>query len=225
MNVFSVIFLVFASIVLPVTTGIVFSVRSKNIKPLFLGAGCFLIFQILTRIPIIQYILPLNPQYQLFQITNPLLFIFFISLSAGVFEELGRYILMKSFLKNGTVRDSISFGIGHGGIEAVLLVGVQSIILVFTNSITALPSEQLFLSGIERISAMMLHIGWSVLIWQSVKNKKFRITLFAIATHTLVDFISVYLKQLGFSLYFIEGLFIIFAVIMLVYVRITVKRL
>ena len=45
-------------------------------------------------------------------------------LMAGVFEETGRYVSFKWFLKKETrIQDGLSYGIGHGGIEAMLIVG------------------------------------------------------------------------------------------------------
>ena len=48
------------------------------------------------------------------------------ALAAGVFEETGRFVTYKLFLKKTTAEgnpaDAVMYGIGHGGIEAVMLL-------------------------------------------------------------------------------------------------------
>ena len=49
-------------------------------------------------------------------------------LLAGVFEEVGRYLAFRFLLKRYTNRrDAVTYGIGHGGIEAILVLGLTAI--------------------------------------------------------------------------------------------------
>lgn len=43
----------------------------------------------------------------------------------GPFEETGRYIAFRIFLKNHTERETaVSYGLGHGGIECIIVLGL-----------------------------------------------------------------------------------------------------
>lgn len=49
-------------------------------------------------------------------------------LAAGIFEETGRYLAMKLCMKkNLNKQNAIMYGVGHGGIEAILLAGVTCV--------------------------------------------------------------------------------------------------
>ena len=67
----------------------------RRAKALLLGIITFLIFQVFTRIPLLQLVLPNQVWYILFTYEHPLLYLFLLSLSAGLFEEIGRYLIMK----------------------------------------------------------------------------------------------------------------------------------
>src|SRR5699024_12503314 len=56
---------------------------------------------------------------------NPLVYAIYASLAAGVFEEIGRFIGFRFLLKKfRSWKDGIAYGIGHGGIESMLVVGM-----------------------------------------------------------------------------------------------------
>jgi uncharacterized membrane protein YhfC len=143
-----------------------------------------------------------------------------LGLLAGIFEETARYILFKYIMKNSREwKDSITIGIGHGGIEAILL-GIISITTlvqmvamqdVATLSALGLPAEQLEIAKtqvmaywaqpavtplfgfFERISAMSLHIGLSVLVMYSIVCDQRKWFWSALLYHALVDALAVYL--------------------------------
>ncbi len=59
-------------------------------------------------------------------------------------------------------------------------------------------SPYLFLASLtERVSAIILHIALSVLVWFSVKKKKFSLLLTAFLIHFAVDFVTAALAGLG----------------------------
>ena len=53
------------------------------------------------------------------------------------------------------------------------------------------PAPLFFVSGIERISAIILHIGLSLLIYRAVKAGKCRTAVLAYGIHFIVDFFAV----------------------------------
>ncbi|MGL5066438.1 MAG: YhfC family glutamic-type intramembrane protease [Sarcina sp.] len=72
-------------------------------KMFLLGGLVFFISQIVLRIPIINNILPISESYVNFIIMHPIIHIFFLSLTAGLFEEIGRVIGFK-VLKNKNLK-------------------------------------------------------------------------------------------------------------------------
>ena len=61
---------------------------------------------------------------------NTAAYVIYGTVMAGVFEECGRYIILKYIMKkNRTRENAVMYGIGHGGIE-ILAVILPSIILM-----------------------------------------------------------------------------------------------
>ncbi len=137
---------------------------------------------------------------------------------AGVFEECGRFIIMKYILKkNRTRENAVMYGIGHGGIEilAVLIPAMISylvIAIMFStgdmttalstlgitekNAAVAFSAVQAVASFnygtmaaniIERILAMLLHIGLTVIIYYGIIRAKKICLPAAVLLHMLMD--------------------------------------
>lgn len=216
MNIIAYGFTLLVSLLLPLFISIYLIIRSKlYFKPIIVGVLTFLIFQVFTRIYILQVILPTQVWYILFTYDYPILYAFLLSLTAGLFEEIGRYIMMKYILRKMDIKKALAFGLGHGGIEAILFVGIA---LVLTNPML-IDSQQLLMSGLERFSAIIFHLGFSVLVYQMIfKSKKFNL-LYAISLHTLVNFVSVVLMMNGVNMWIIEGVLFFFAIIMIIFIK------
>ena len=216
MNIIAYGFTLLVSLLLPLFISIYLIIRSKSyFKPIIVGVLTFLIFQVFTRIYILQVILPTQVWYILFTYEYPILYAFLLSLTAGLFEEIGRYIMMKYILRKMAIKKALAFGLGHGGIEAILFVGIA---LVLTNPML-IDSQQLLMSGLERFSAIIFHLGFSVLVYQMIfKSKKFNL-LYAISLHTLVNFVSVVLMMNGVNMWIIEGVLFFFAIIMIIFIK------
>src|SRR5690625_180516 len=180
-----IVFTLCISIGLPLIAFIYACIKKKYI-PFLLGTLAFIISQMLIRLPLIQYLQDNSPTYMMFSITKPLLFSIIIGLSAGVFEGLARYIFMRFFMTQRDWQSGFLFGAGHGGIEAILLVGIGSIMMLFLpNAMTS--NGAFFIAGIERLFAMLLHIGLSIIVLQGVVQRKFIYVLIAILIHGFVD--------------------------------------
>lgn len=200
------IFALAAALVLPVAAAVIMSRRVGTARPVLLGALTFFVFQGLLRIPLLQVVLPLWDRYVLFQFTRPVAFLVFLSLSAGIFEEVGRYLVMKRFMPKAPVSHGLAFGIGHGGIEAVLLVGINLLALALTQAVPIGPlSGQFFAAGLERITAMTFHVCLSVLVWRSLAEERPVLLPWAILLHTLLNVLAGYLSYLKVSTALIEG--------------------
>lgn len=171
---------------------VVFCVRKKGLwKPILFGTLTFVVFQVLTRIPLLQLVLPKQAWYIMLQNTQPILYGLFLGGTAALFEEGGRYIVMSLFLKkNRSTSDGIAFGVGHGGIEAILLVGISAVMVLFTTPFPT-TSSLMFAGGVERLCTLVLHIGWSVMIMKSIREKNLWWLIIALMTHTIIDFVAV----------------------------------
>ncbi|MEG1311013.1 MAG: YhfC family glutamic-type intramembrane protease [Romboutsia sp.] len=194
---------------IPIISFIYFAKKHKKVPKSFLvGMLIFFVSQMLIRIPILIYILP-NMMWFIKMQTNPYIYGIFLGLTAGIFEEVGRYVAFKYLLKNNReFDDGISYGFGHGGIEAILLTGVSClstlIICIIINNGTininssgalsslynqciSLTPGLALISGIERISAMAIHIGLSMIVLYGVRNRKMIYLFIAILVHTLIN--------------------------------------
>lgn len=180
--------------------------KKKVIKPALIGAAVFIVFQYLIRIPFLNQVFP-TMEWFINISMNPWTYGIFLGLTAGLAEELGRYIAFSTALK-GKFRfvDGLSYGVGHGGIEAMLICGVTNInnlaIALSINNGTysslgvteALKNQFLntspyliLMGGIERIFAMLIQIGFSILVLYAVKKRCFKYVILAIFLHTVVD--------------------------------------
>src|SRR5699024_6298562 len=108
--------------------------------------------------------------FLMFSVIQPVLYSIVLGLSAGLFEELARYIMMRFFMKQRHWHAGFIFGMGHGGIEAVLFVGLNALTFLFVST-ADIYSMDFFIGGFERIFAMLLHIGLSIIVLQSVVQK------------------------------------------------------
>lgn len=189
--------------------------KKKILKSFVVGILVFFISQIILRIPIISYILPNQIWYMKLSL-NPYLYGIFLGLTAGIFEEVGRYIGFKYFLKNNyRYIDGLYFGFGHWGIEALLLVGINAVIFLFgfiaiksgvdynsssllsllfsqSSSLTTMNS---FIMGVERLLTMSVHISLTMIVLYGIKTNKIRYLFIAILLHGLVDAGVVILPQ------------------------------
>ena len=164
-----------------------------------------------------------------------------LGLLAGIFEESARWILYKFILKNAkTWREGVLVGIGHGGVEAVLLgvlalTSVISMIAMRNADLSKLgiPAAQIelakqqlaafwstpiymaFLGFIERVSAISLHLVLSVMVLYSVAYRKTTWFWIALFWHAFVDGITVYFLPVVGALG-IEGIVGICAIVSLV---------
>lgn len=180
-----IIFATIISIGLPLIA-LLYACCKKRYIPFVLGVLAFVVSQVLIRIPILKYLGEHSTAYSMFSAMQPVLFAVVIGLSAGILEELARFIAMRFFMKQRDWQSGFLFGAGHGGIEAVLLLGSNAVFLLFSPTAIAY-SDAYFIGGIERFFAMLLHIGLSIIVLQGVVRKRFLYVVLAIMIHGVVD--------------------------------------
>lgn len=143
-------------------------------------------------------------------------------LTSGLFEEGARWLMIRRFARNvRSWREGVMFGIGHGGIEALLFVG-GSVVSALVLSLSAptvlaqleqLPPEQAaavqtqldalnalrwwepLLGAWERVPAMVFHIGATLLVLLGLLRSDRRLLLAAMILHIGFNAIAVVMLQ------------------------------
>ena len=122
-------------VTVPLIIAIVWTVKKKEkFTSILTGAACFILFALILEKPL-QNILVFPTLMGLgdhaaarFINARPVLWALILGLFPGVFEETGRLVAFKTVLKNRKNRETgISYGIGHGGIEVILTMGITYI--------------------------------------------------------------------------------------------------
>lgn len=204
------------SVGLPIALCIIVCKKTKaRISSFFIGAATFVLFAMILESLLHQVVLGATGK----AISgNIWLYALYGGLAAGIFEETGRYLAMKLCMKKTLDKpNAILYGVGHGGIEAILLIGLtyvnNLIIAMMINSgqapmllaaygsndtlyqqvqaqlmaIATAPYWQFYIAGLERVSAIVFHICASYLVYLAVKEKKLPYYLLAILLHFLMD--------------------------------------
>lgn len=104
-----------------------------SLAPLFFGAAGFLVFaRILEQGLHMICVLGNNPVSRFIN-GNTAAYVIYGALAAGIFEECGRYIMIRFIMrKNKTKENMVMYGIGHGGIEvwAITLLSVLNLLIL-----------------------------------------------------------------------------------------------
>ena len=218
-NVLACIVTLFLSLILPLGFWIVYGMKNKGQgiwSAWLLGAAGFVIPQVLIRIPILNG-LSQNPGFLTFAQNHPVVYGFSLAFTAGLFELAGRYAVARILKKKLTYRRALAAGLGHGGIEAIILTGllyVQNLVYLVmlqtgtldamiaqTTDATALlaikdgllnTSWVLFLlAGFERLLAMTCHAAMSMIVCYAVHTgRTLPGALLCLGLHTCVDSVA-----------------------------------
>jgi uncharacterized membrane protein YhfC len=133
-------------------------------------------------------------------------FLLVSSFTAGLFEECGRWLGYRYLVKGRTRPTGVMFGPGHGGLEAILLAGLPLLGLLVAWLLAAqgsLPAGSMLesvrqrttglhfwkvqLATLERISALLLHVAFSLVVLQAAKRREIRWLILAIGLHVSVN--------------------------------------
>ena len=216
-SVFSIVFMAISagiSIGLPVAF-FIFLFKKYNAKflPMIFGAAAFFIFALVLE-QLIHSVVFKNFALK----EKPLIYIIYGTLMAGIFEETARFIsfnILKKKNHKGIIT-GLSYGIGHGGTEAVLIAGLAMIasivfcIMINTGNAELITGKlqggaletmsalidtlkttapyMFLISGIERTFAIIIQVSLSVIVFYSVFNKgKIWLYPLAIILHAVID--------------------------------------
>lgn len=215
-SIIAMVFTLLICIVIPIAACIVTVHKWKEkvkISSFFIGAATFILFAMILERILHAVVLSITGTMLT---ANIWLYAIYGGLAAGLFEETGRLLAMKFCMKNTLNRENaILYGIGHGGIEAILIVGLTYVnnliytLLINSGSLSSLlsaydadtqqtllqqlavlattPSYLFYIAGTERINAMLLHVVLSYLIYLAVKSRKTGFYVLSIFLHALLD--------------------------------------
>lgn len=230
---------------LPLALIIYFYKKEKiSLVAVLVGALVFLVSQIFIRIPMLNAFSGMEWYRQM--ASNLYLIAFFLSITAGLFEEVGRFLGFKFFLKKHlSWKNGVAFGIGHGGIEAIVLIGftyinnlVYSIMInsgtfdellapqigpemavILKEQLIELPAYLFLVAGLERSFTIFIHIALSLVVLMAVTRKKPVFLLYAILLHAAVNLPAVIIPALGFSIFYAELYLLLLAVLSCIFIR------
>ena len=114
----------------------------------------------------------------------------------------------------------MSMTINAGGLDSMLAVlDEETAAMTYTqiSQLWTLSPADFLAAGVERISAIMLHISLSWLVYQAVKGKKRFFFLLAVGIHFLVDAGTVLLAR-SVPTAALEGILLAFTAILLFFV-------
>lgn len=107
--------------------------KEVSLAPLLFGAAGFLIFaRILEQGLHMICVLGNNPVSRFIN-GNTAAYVIYGALAAGIFEECGRYIMIRFIMRKHKTRENmVMYGIGHGGIEvwAITLLSVLNLLIL-----------------------------------------------------------------------------------------------
>ncbi len=208
--------------------------RGAKLRAFLLGAAVFAVFQLLTRIPLLGW-LQTTAWFMLFTMTQPVIFMLLLAFTAGLFEECGRWVGIRFLLKPDMLNwdNAFVFGLGHGGMEALALAGINYAVLFVqmiggqaTAAVIATPPLDFLAGAAERVLAVAMHVGFTMLVFYAVRQRKPLWLVIAIAAHTAVDIVAglISLQYIALGVWAVEGVLAVLAAVM-VFVTIRFKPL
>lgn len=191
-------------------------------KYFWFGALVFLVFQLLTRLPL-AIVLQETVLAPLLRSSTAFTWIWLVVLAvtAGLFEEVGRYVGYRLFMRREPKiwSKAVMFGLGHEGLESMVLVGGQivltllSIAILPAINVNSLPAAQRqtiiqqiaainaqpfwfpLLAAWGRLWSFPLQVALSVIVLQVFRQHQMYWLLLAILLHALIDFLTLALPQ------------------------------
>nr|WP_290670661.1 YhfC family glutamic-type intramembrane protease [Ardenticatena sp.] len=194
----------------------------------FLGVATFTVSQLILRIPLLTLLtlalrdVNLSPSSTTVWLFNAVV----LSFSAGVFEEWGRWFFLRHLAKRvRSFHEGVMFGLGHGGIEAIVLVGLNvlgTLVLLFMSdtilahlsilapqdadavrqqieAVRTLPAWAPLLGLWERVLAMTLHVALSLLVLWGVRQQRRALVWLAVCWHGFFNLLALGVLRLTAS--------------------------
>jgi uncharacterized membrane protein YhfC len=204
------------SVIWPVAIFVVCRRRmSLSARNILVGAAVFLVFSLVLERALHAALLTGNPLTAQWLRAHAIGFALYGCLAAGVFEEVGRYLGMRFLVRpSGNPGSAVAYGIGHGGLEAMVVGSLAMVLsLMFALMLNAgrlettlgpalapdvlahlragleqLTLAPLALAAVERLAAIVIQIGLSLVVWRAVERRRLQLLALAIVLHAAIDF-------------------------------------
>ncbi|MBQ6053348.1 MAG: YhfC family intramembrane metalloprotease [Clostridia bacterium] len=229
-----ILFSAICSLAVPIGVWIYLIKKDKTKKInryILLGLFGFFAAEIIVREPILM-ILGGEAWFADFANSNGVLYNLFLSFTVAIAETAARFLILKF-----AVKDEIGFtaglgtGFGHGACETMAYTGIVSVvnlmvcIMIYTNSLgnteayadikntlTSQSPSVYFAAGAERVLAIIIHIGLSVILAYFIK-KGMAAAGFAVCmgAHCVYDFCVKLTAQSGASVWVTIAAMTVFA--------------
>lgn len=206
-------------ILLPIIITICYKKIFKySLYPCLIGVFTFIIFAKILEAIVHYFCIVKNNAISRTILNSVPLYVIYGASMAGIFEEFGRFFAFKFFLTKYKNRQTpISFGIGHGGIENIIVAGISFIELGFfankvnngtidtyleelkndesqLNQIKAIVESlksmnifYCFLGLIERIVGTIGHICLSVFVYKGTIENNMKFVFLGVIAHIIFD--------------------------------------
>ncbi len=250
-NSWSVLFMFLNGILcigIPIGGYFYFREKSARYIGVFIAGGLsFYLTQMVIRLPILQLVLPKMKWYLNLAgkegFLYPVGIALFLGGTAALLETIGRFITLNFLLtKRLSYRSGIIHGLGHGGIEAVLLVGLNNLLYgsyslmlnagkqnpmasiipleqqdLLRGILMQTPSDQFFAAGFERVMTIFLHVALSLLVTIGiVKGRKWLYVLIVFFTHMFVDASVIIVGNYTTNTWVLEGIIFVYGMLSLI---------
>jgi uncharacterized membrane protein YhfC len=191
-------------------------------KYFWFGALVFLVFQLLTRLPLV-IVLQETVLAPLLRSSTAFTWIWLavLAVTAGLFEEVGRYVGYRLFMRREpkTWSKAVMFGLGHEGLESMVLIGgahvltLLNIAILSAINVNSLPIAQRqaviqqfaainaqpfwlpLLAAWERLWSVPLQVALAVIVLQVFRRHQMRWLFLAILLHAMIDFLTLAFPQ------------------------------
>jgi len=222
--------------------------------PFVIGAAAFFVFVMIVEQVVHGLVLGINAHMADFILTRPWLYALYGSLLAGLFEETARLLMYRTFMKKNIAREhAVSYGLGHGGMECVMMLGAGAIsnfaiALLFNTQgadafiaqyapenaaamveavaqINNLDVTATVLAFVERLSVMVLQIELSILVFAAVRLNKIWMYPLAIVLHMVSDFFMGMYQAGSMSIWVLEAAVLLYVVLLAYPVWMLYKKL
>ncbi len=107
-------------VIIPAAAVVIFKLKNREVSLLsaLWGAVGFVVFALMLEQLLHMVMLPIVQK-------NIWIYAIYGAFAAGIFEETARFLVFKTVMRKKTApKDGVMYGIGHGGVEAALVVGI-----------------------------------------------------------------------------------------------------
>jgi uncharacterized membrane protein YhfC len=203
------------------------------------GAGVFFLFAMVLEQGLHAYVLKGNPETAAWLHARPIWYALYGCCAAALFEETGRYLGMRFLVRpTGDPGTPVAYAIGHGGLESIL-IGTTPLLngvifaLMFNAGVldstlkSSVPPDALakihgllmqlstwfaMVSTLERLGALLIQIGLSLLVWRAVERRQPGWLALAFLAHAVVDFFPGMAQAGQLSIAVVEGALMVISV-------------